>query len=855
MTANTDHAHVRTGHGTPRWRDTSLDAGTRADALIAEMTLREKIAQLFGVWVGASDEGGEVAPHQHDMEEAVDLEELLPYGLGQLTRPFGTAPVDPALGALSLMRTQRTIAAANRFGIPALAHEECLAGFAAWGATAYPVPLSWGATFDPALIREMAAAIGRDMRAVGVHQGLAPVLDVVRDARWGRVEETIGEDPYLVGTVATAYVRGLESAGIVATLKHFAGYSASRAGRNLAPVGMGARERADVILPPFEMAVRESGVRSVMHAYTDTDGIPSAADERLLTDLLRDTWGFTGTVVADYFGIAFLKTLHGVAGTYGEAAGAALAAGVDVELPTVKTFGAPLLEAVTAGKVPEALVDRAVRRVLVQKAELGLLDPDWSPRPPALGPAGEDDPPGTGGTAGAPGTPVPESGTPVPESGTPVPESGESGTVPRPEYGALPGPGGRAERGSVDLDPEGNRALARRVAERAVVLLHNDGTLPLSPAHAPGRPAGPARIALIGPNAESPTAVLGCYAFPVHVGGQHPGVPLGIRLPTLREALAAEFPESEIVVATGATVDGTGTDGFEEAAALARGADVVVAALGDRAGLFGRGTSGEGCDAESLALPGVQQQLLDLLLGTGTPVVVTLLAGRPYALGRAATGSAAVVQSFFPGEEGTAAIASVLSGRTAPSGRLPVSVPRHHGAQPSTYLAARLGHSSEVSSIDPTPAFGFGHGLTYTTFAWEALVVDGHEAATDGEFRAAFTVRNTGPREGTEVVQLYLHDPVASVVQPVQRLIGYVRLELAPGQAVRVHATVPADLASFTGRDGRRIVEPGELELRFAASSTAPRLVARVTLTGPVREVDHRRRLHPEFGTEPVRER
>ncbi|MFE5944737.1 beta-glucosidase [Streptomyces sp. NPDC056480] len=773
------------------WRDPALSAEDRVDALIGEMTLKEKAAQLFGVWVGASDEGSGVAPHQHDMEEPVDLDGLLPDGLGQLTRPFGTVPVDPALGALSLMRTQARITAANRFGIPAVAHEECLAGFAAWGATAYPVPLSWGATFDPALVREMAAAIGRDMRAVGVHQGLAPVLDVVRDARWGRVEETIGEDPYLVGTIATAYVQGLESAGVVATLKHFAGYSASRAGRNLAPVGMGARELADVILPPFEMAVRESGVRSVMHAYTDTDGVPSAADDRLLTGLLRDTWGFTGTVVADYFGIAFLKTLHGVAGTFGEAAGAALAAGVDVELPTVKTFGAPLLDAVRQGDVPEVLVDRAVRRVLLQKTRLGLLDPDWSPVPPALRAADT--------TAG-------------------------------PD----------ALRGTVDLDPAANRELAGRIAERAVVLLRNDGTLPLDP-------LAPRRIALIGPNSEAPTAVLGCYAFPVHVGGQHPDVPVGIALPTLREALVAEFPGAEVLVARGTGVDDGGTEGFAEALDIARGADVVVAALGDRAGLFGRGTSGEGCDAESLVLPGAQSLLLDALLDTGTPVVTTLLAGRPYALGRAADESAAVLQSFFPGEAGTAAIASVLSGRTGPSGRLPVSVPRHPGAQPSTYLAARLGHSSEVSSIDPTPAFGFGHGLTYTSFAWSDLAVEDTEVPTDGEVRLALTVANAGDRAGTELVQLYLHDPVASVVQPVQRLVGYVRLDLAPGHRARIRAVVPADLASFTGRAGRRVVEPGELELRLGASSTEPRLTARVTLTGPVRQVDHRRRLHADF--------
>ncbi|NEB80649.1 glycosyl hydrolase, partial [Streptomyces sp. SID14478] len=271
-------------------------------------------------------------------------------------------------------------------------------------------------------------------------------------------------------------------------------------------------------------------------------------------------------------------------------------------------------------------------------------------------------------------------------------------------------------------------------------------------------------------------------------------------------------------------------------------------ALGDRAGLFGRGTSGEGCDASSLALPGAQEQLLDALLDTDTPVVVTLLAGRPYALGRAVREGAALVQTFFPGEEGAGALAGVLSGRVRPSGRLPVSIPRGPGAQPSTYLAPRLGQATEVSNLDPAPAFGFGHGLTYTTFAWSDLEISSELAATDGEFALACTVRNTGARPGTEVVQLYLHDPVASVVQPVQRLIGYVRLpELAPAEAVRVRVRVPADLASFTGREGRRLVEPGALELRLSASSTEPRLTARVALTGPARELDHRRRLHAHF--------
>ncbi|MFC9426721.1 beta-glucosidase [Streptomyces sp. NPDC056987] len=778
----------------------------RVEELIAAMTTEEKLAQLYGLWAGASADGAEVAPHQHDMDAPPALAELLPYGLGQLTRPFGTVPVDPALGALSLMRTQERVVAASRFGVPAMAHDECLAGFAAWGATTYPVPLSWGASFDPELVREMAGAIGRDMRSVGLHQGLAPVLDVVRDARWGRVEETIGEDPYLVGTVATAYVRGLESAGIVATLKHFAGYAASRGGRNLAPVGIGPRELADVVLPPFEMAVREGGVRSVMAAYNDLDGVPCAADERLLTGLLRDVWGFDGTVVSDYFGVAFLATLHGVAGDRAQAATAALAAGVDVELPTVNTFGRPLRDAVAGGRLPGEVVDRAVRRVLTQKAGLGLLDPGWSARPAAL--AGLE----------------------------------------------LDGTGPERLRGTVTLDSPAHRDISRRLAERSVILLRNDGTLPLAAGD-----TGPARIALIGPQAETRTAVLGCYSFPVHVGARHPDTPIGIELPTLREALAAEFPASEIVTVAATGIDDPVVpgaalpDGFAEAVRAVRAADVAVLALGDRAGLFGRGTSGEGCDAETLDLPGAQGLLLNTVLdaarAAGTRVVVTLLAGRPYVLGRAVTEAGAIVQAFFPGQEGTPAVAGVLSGRINPSGRLPVSAPRLAGAQPSTYLAAPLARASDVSSIDPTPAFGFGHGLTYTSFTWSELEVRAEGAAlpTDGAAQLAFTVTNTGGRAGVEVVQLYLHDPVASVVQPAQRLIGYVRLPLAAGERARIGVTVPADLASFTGRDGRRIVEPGALELRLAASSTDVRLTAALTLTGPVRYVDHTRALHATF--------
>ncbi|MET9383698.1 glycoside hydrolase family 3 N-terminal domain-containing protein [Streptomyces sp. NPDC002928] len=748
---------------TAPWRDPALPAAARVDDLLARMTLEEKTAQLYGVWVGAATDGDGVAPHQHDMTADYDWDELIGLGLGQLTRSFGTAPVDPDLGARALARAQRRIAAAGRFGIPAVAHEECLAGFTAWRATAYPVPLAWGASFDPPLVEEMARHIGRDLRSAGVHQGLAPVLDVVRDPRWGRVEETIGEDPYLVGTVGSAYVRGLESAGIVATLKHFAGYASSAGARNLAPVRAGVREFADITLPPFEMALREGGARSVMAAYNETDGVPASADPWLLTELLREEWDFTGTVVADYFGIGFLETLHKVAGTPTEAAHLALAAGIDVELPTLKCYGQDLVAAVREGTVPADLVDRAARRVLLQKCELGLLDEDWNPEP--------------------------------------------------------------AE--SIDLDSAENRALARRLAEESVVLLDNpDGILPLAP---------DARIAVVGPRAADALAMLGCYSFPSHVLTHHPEVPMGIEIPTVLEALRAELPDAKVTFAEGCGVSDPDDSGFEEAVTRASEADVCVAVLGDRAGLFGRGTSGEGCDVADLQLPGIQGDLLDRLVATGVPVVLVLLTGRPYALGRWHGRLGATVQAFFPGEEGGPAVAGVLSGRVNPSGRLPVSVPRVPGGQPWTYLQPPLGLADEVSSLDPTPLYPFGHGRSYTEFAWEDFEGPAAEIGTDGSYDVSVTVRNTGDREGAEVVQLYLHDPVASVTRPDVRLVGYQRLELAPGEARRVTFHFHADLSAFTDRKGRRVVEPGALELRLGVSSAEARHTARLTVTGPVR--------------------
>jgi beta-xylosidase len=762
------HADSRTTGAA--WADPDRPVDERVDLLLADMTVEEKLAQLVGVWVGVSSDDAEVAPAQHEFSEPLpEWSELTKPGLGQLTRVFGTSPIDPVLGARVLADTQRKLVEGSRLGIPAMAHEECLAGFTAWQATVFPTPLAWGATFDPETIELMAAAIGQQLRDVGVHQGLAPVVDVTRDPRWGRTEETIGEDPYLVGLLGAAYTRGLESTGIVATLKHFAGYSASRSGRNHAPVSMGPREFADVVLAPFEMALRLGGARSVMHSYADVDGVPPAANPALLTELLRETWGFQGVVVADYFGVSFLESAHGVASSPGHAAALALAAGVDVELPTVRCFGDPLVDLVRSGDVSEELVDRAVTRVLRQKCELGLLDAGWTPGQP-------------------------------------------------PE--------------SIDLDPPAVRGLARRVAERSVVLLDNHRhALPLEK---------PRRIAVVGPCADDVLALLGCYSFPSHVGVQHPETAVGVEIPTVLEAIRAEFPDAEIEYAQGCSVDGPDLGGLAEAIRVARDADVCVAVLGDRAGLFGRGTSGEGCDAEDLSLPGVQSDLLAALLDADVPVVLVMVAGRPYALGDY-RGATAAVQTFFPGEEGAGAIAGVLSGRVNPSGKLPVQVPNGPGGQPTTYLHAKLGGPGGVSSVDPTPRFPFGHGLSYTAFGYRDLEISHDTVPTDGEVEISCVVTNTGTLPGAEVVQLYLHDPVASVARPERQLAGFARVELTPGESTRVAFTLHADRTSFTGISGRRVVEPGLLEVLVGSSSEDIRLKGDFSLVGKQREVGYDR--------------
>ncbi len=763
------------------FRDASLSPEQRSEDLLARMTRDEKIAQLCSVWLTLDPASGDFSPFQGMfMNNPIDQRELLRDGIGQITRPFGSRPVAPRDGARALNAFQRHLFETTRLGIPAIAHEEALTGFMTEGATQFPSPLNYGATWDPVLIRRVANVIRRQMRTVGTHQALAPVADVVRDARWGRDEECVGEDAYLVGTIVSAYVAGLQGDdlrdGIVATLKHFCGYSGSEGGRNFAPLHAGPRELADVFLLPFEMAIKTAGAKSVMNAYIDVDGVPCAASRELLTGILRERWGFDGIVVADYFAVRMLHHLHHVTEGPTESAGAALAAGLDVELPTAECYAKGLGEALDRGLLDLATIDESVRRVLRLKFALGIFESPF------------------------------------------------------------------VELDAIELDRPDERALAREVAEKSIVLLANDGALPLA--------ATLQRIAVIGPNAHDPMALFGNYSFQNHVASHFPKHAMAAA-PTVLDALRARLGNERVRYAEGCKImqaKGVLSDdrsGIAAAVACARESELAIVVVGDKAGHFRTGTVGEGTDASDLTLPGVQAELVEAVLATGTPTVVVLVNGRPFDLSQIAGRAAAIVEAWFPGQDGAAAITAILTGDVNPSGKTTLGFSRGAGAQPSFF-----DHKPLARGVPKFPAcepvFAFGHGLSYTRFEYDALLVTPDRVATDGAVEIAFTLRNVGTRDGEEIVQLYLRDPVASVTRPVQQLRGFARVALAAGAAARIVFRVHADLCSFTGRDLTRIVEAGRIEVAVGASSADARVRGAFELTGPTRHLGEARALLSE---------
>jgi beta-glucosidase len=711
----------------------------RVEELLGRMTLAEKVAQLGGAWFGRLLDDDDLGDDK--------LRAALGNGIGHITCIATDSYAGPERTAALANRIQRFLVDHTRLGIPGLLHEEALAGLCAKGATQFPQAIGLAGTWDPELVQEVAASCRRHMVAVGARVALAPVIDIASDPRWGRLEETYGEDPELASRMAVAYVRGLQghdlAHGVAATAKHFLGHGAPEGGFNHGAVSMGPRRLRDVAAAPFRAAVHEAGLAGVMSAYHEIDGLPCSGSPEILRDLLRDELAFDGVVVADYWAVTHLQTFHHVAADAAGAARQAIEAGVDVELPALDHFRhIPAL--VEAGVVDEAVVDRAVRRVLAQKFALGLFD----------------DPT-------------------VDEAAAPL-----------------------------AFDTPADRALARRAAAESLVVLTNDGTLPLDPSRV-------RRVAVLGPAADDRRLLLGDYHYPAHIEG-FLGAPLDyVDMVTPLEGLRRALPDAEIVH-------------------TAQGADVAIVFVGGMSGTTRAATSGELRDAAHLELATVQRRLVAEVAATGTPTVVVVLSGRAHALTEEARAANAMVMAWLPGEEGGSAIADVITGARSPSGRLPVSLLRtagqvgvgsghHKGSGRSELWGPYIDEPAE-------PLFCFGHGLSYTTFEYrDPRVTSG---STSQPVLLSVTVANTGPRPGVEVVQVYARDEVTSVGQPERRLVAFARVALDAGEAKLVTFDIPAGRLGFTGRDGRFVVEPGAVTFLVGASSQDVLAEVSVELTG-----------------------
>jgi beta-glucosidase len=779
------------------YRDPERDVEERVADLLGRMTLEEKIAQLGAVSAETILDGDAFSPSK--------AKERLRHGSGQITRIGGSTLLGPRETASIANDVQRFLRDETRLGVPTMIHEESCAGYLARGATQFPQAIGLASSWDPELVEQIGGVIREQMLAVGARQTLAPVLDIARDARWGRCEETYGEDPYLTSRLGVAYVRGVQgedlSRGVVATGKHFMGYGASEGGLNWAPCQLPRRELLERILPPFEAAIREAGLASIMNGYEEIDGVPCGASKWLLTELLRDELGFEGVAVADYYTVICLMGYHRVAADKAEAAARALEAGLDVELPVLDCYGAPLEQAIASGRIDASLVDRAAARVLRQKFQLGLFE-------------------------------------------QPLVD---------------------AEAAPAVFDTAPQRELARCAAQRSVVLLQNrGGLLPLDPGIGRLAVIGPNAdsIRRLQGDYHYPTH-LELFFTPMRdneaaplpevdsESGPLPGArrgdvdlmdyftPTVTILDGIREAVSEA---TEIATARGADVVDPSTEGIPEAVELARGADVAVLVLGGKSGLTAESTSGEAADLAGIALPGAQAELARAVAATGTPTAVIVVDGRPLALSDVAEHAMALLHAWLPGEEGGRGVADVLFGRVDAGGRLPITLPRAPGQLPLYYnhkpSGARSQFHGDYRDLPVTPLFPFGHGLSYTEFEYGDLSLLQTEPDACATLEIALGVSNRGTRSGEEVVQLYVRDRVASVTRPVLELKGFVRVALEPGQTRRVSFELDLKQLAFYDLDMHYVVEPGELEIMVGRSSDDIRVRERVVTTGAKREVE-----------------
>jgi beta-glucosidase len=755
----------------------------RVEDLLSRMTIEEKVAQLSAIWVY------ELFENMAFSEDKA--KKVMENGIGQITRVGGASNLSPVESAKMANRIQKYLVENTRLGIPAIIHEETCSGYMAKGATCFPQTIGVASTWEPELVKEMGSVIKTQMKSVGAHQALAPLLDVTRDARWGRVEETFGEDPYLISQMGISYIKGLQDEnyekGIMATAKHFVGYGVSEGGLNWAPPHIPQRELRETFLYPFEAAVKEAKLASIMPAYHEMDGIPCHSSKELLTDILRNEWGFDGIVVSDYFAVSQLYEYHHVAKCKEEASKLAVEAGVDMELPSTDCYGKPLIRAVEKGIVNEEQINTIVKRILRMKFLLGLFENPYVD----------------------------------------------------------------VEKVKDVFDNEEQRKLARVIAQKSMILLKNENNLlPLKKDIKSIAVIGPNADNvrnLIGDYAypchvEALLDMLKSGPFDTPVPEKVDLEGDFVSIISILQAIKNKVSENTIVnYAKGCGVNSCSKDGFNEAVEVAKKSDVAIVVLGDKAGLVDDCTTGESRDRADLNLPGVQEELLKAVCEAGKPVALVLTNGRPLSINWAQENVPAILEAWLPGEEGANAVADVLFGDYNPGGKLPMSFPRSVGQVPVYYNHKPSGGRShwkgDYVEMSTKPLYPFGYGLSYTQFQYENLKITPEDSLMDGSVEISFVIKNAGNYDGEEVVQLYIHNVISDVSKPVKELKGFKRVRLKPGEAIKIKFKLNIDQLGFYDRDMKYVVEPGTVEILIGSSSEDIRLNGKFAIKGEGKKI------------------
>jgi beta-glucosidase len=707
---------------TPAYRNRALTVDERVADLLGRMTLEEKVGQLM-MWDARSE----------------DLSFINTRQAGSILHILG-AKINRAMD----------LAAKNHLGIPLLVGEDGIHGHSFWkGSTIFPTQLAMAASWNPELLEQVGRVTAEEMAPTGIHWTFSPVLCLTRDLRWGRTGETFGEDPYLIGELGAALIRGFQGKGlddptsVLATAKHYAGYSETQGGRDASEADISRRKLRSYFLPPFERAAR-AGAMTFMTGYQSMDGVPSTANRWLLTDVLKDEWGFRGVLVTDWDNVGRLVYEQKVAATYADAAIMALRAGNDIMMTTPQ-FYEGAIEAVRSGRLKETEIDAPVRRLLALKFRMGLFE---NPRRPDLA------------------------------------------------------------RAAVETARADHRAANLAAARQSLVLLQNNGLLPLDPAKLK-------TITVVGPNADDDLQQLGDWSLgsPQHPpeAGKHPRE----KTTTVLDGIRALAPAgSSVRYERGSSIVDDDLSGIPAAVAAAQAADVVVAAVGDHLKFVGETQS-----TATLELQGGQIALLDALEKTGKPMVVVLVNSKPLVLPPSAKRAAAILEGFNSGMEGGRAVAEALFGQLNPSGKLTISIPVHVGQQPVFYSQVRGQHGDRYADLTQEPLFPFGHGLSYTRYRYSNLRLASPTLARGQGAAVSVDVENAGPRAGDEIVQVYVNDVVTSATWVNKALKGFARVHLAPGEKKTVQVALPWEAFQIVDAEGRSVVEPGEFEILVGPSS------------------------------------